>query len=1064
MSRIRLPAKLTRPRLHGAVERVRLFDSLDAARETRRAICVVGPPGAGKTTLVASWLDARAIAGIWFQVDAGDADLPTFFHYLGQAAGPHARRGQAPLPALTAEYLADVEGFSRRFFRSLFERLPEGSALVLDNYQEVEPGSALHRLVADAVEELPQGVVLVVISRRDPPETYARLMANEDVALVDWEDLRLTAEESRAFVAARLPGSVAEAEALHERCGGWAAGLTLMLEDRRRRDPLGALPEGREAIFAYFAAQIFARVPEAVRRFLVATAFLPQIPVSIARELTGEPRAAEILADLCERHLFTHRRAGVEPVYWYHALFRDFLRAKALSVLGSEQQPALFSRAARLLEAAGSMDDAFELFRDARDWSSVARLVQRHAQELLACGRAGTLQTWIGSLPRAMLDEAPWIRYWLGTSLTATDPGAARRHLEVAYDGFVRISDHTGEALAAAGIIDVHVYEWSDFRPIRRWVDALGSKIGHLNFSGSPAVEQHVTCSLLLGMLYVAPGHPELPTCVARVTEMLDEVLDESSKLNAAMVLLAYANLAADEPRARVAAARGEALCAHPLVNPLARMWWHMRFALHLAISGRYQESLGCLDTAESIVSECGLNRTFTVMCLVPNYRSIAAMALGDVSAVRQCSQRIIDACVTSQPMTRFQANYARSFIAWANDDDASVAAMGEESVEAARSTGMVYLEIINRTHELLALAATSQGPRVVTRLAELRDLVAGTCFENCSIEIDIIDAYSRLDHGDREGALHLLGGALRRWRLRGHRHPSLFCTSRVLGRALDTAIREGIEVDQAARVIRSLRVNAPADADECWPWPLAVRTLGGFEIRVDGEPLRFTGKVPRKPLQLLKAIIAMGPEAVPVARVVDALWPDEPGDTGRKTFDVTVTRLRRLLGRPELVKVGDEAVGLDTKSCWIDATSLLDALDEAPAAGLAPVRWAAACALYRGSFLPGDEAEQWTASRRELLRARFIDAVERVAAAMEHDRRWADALSWYRRGIEADELAESFHQGVMRCLLAMDRQAEAASAYRRLRQLLSVVLGIQPSARSIELARRAGIASVGDR
>ncbi len=79
-------AKLTRPRLHQAVARERLFAVLDEAREHKPAICVVGPPGAGKTTLVASWLDAHGIKGIWYQVDPGDADLATFFYYLGEAA------------------------------------------------------------------------------------------------------------------------------------------------------------------------------------------------------------------------------------------------------------------------------------------------------------------------------------------------------------------------------------------------------------------------------------------------------------------------------------------------------------------------------------------------------------------------------------------------------------------------------------------------------------------------------------------------------------------------------------------------------------------------------------------------------------------------------------------------------------------------------------------------------------------------------------------------------------------------------------------------------------------
>src|SRR5262245_17287045 len=165
-------AKLTRPRLHGVVARERLFAMLDAARH-RPAACVVGPPGAGKTTLVASWLDARAIKGIWYQVDAGDTDAATFFHYLGLATAPFTRKGQRKLPALEPEYLQDVPGFARRFFRELFSRLPEGAALVLDNYQEIEPDNQVHEIVSGSVDELPPGRTLHAVSGRDPPNHYA---------------------------------------------------------------------------------------------------------------------------------------------------------------------------------------------------------------------------------------------------------------------------------------------------------------------------------------------------------------------------------------------------------------------------------------------------------------------------------------------------------------------------------------------------------------------------------------------------------------------------------------------------------------------------------------------------------------------------------------------------------------------------------------------------------------------------------------------------------------------------------------------------------------------------
>src|SRR5262249_49022951 len=162
-------------------------------------------------------------------------------------------------------------------------------------------------------------------------------------------------------------------------------GLTLMLESYRKSEGASlGLPTERESIFAYLAAQIFERLPEATRHFLVATAVLPQVPVSLARELTGNAHSSEILEDLYKRHLFTHRRPGPEPVYWYHALFRSFLRERAESLLGPGSHLETQRRAARLLEARGNPDDAVQIFDDVQDWQAAQRLVERHAEGLLA--------------------------------------------------------------------------------------------------------------------------------------------------------------------------------------------------------------------------------------------------------------------------------------------------------------------------------------------------------------------------------------------------------------------------------------------------------------------------------------------------------------------------------------------------------------------------------------------------------------------------------------------------------------------------------------------------------
>ena len=122
-------AKISRPKLARVYPRRRLFRLLDQCRE-RPVIWLSSPPGSGKTTLVNSYLDARKLPCLWYEVDEGDSDIASFFYYLGLAAKKASPRIRRPLPPLTPEYGLGIPTFTRRYFEtsaraqiSLFPRI-----------------------------------------------------------------------------------------------------------------------------------------------------------------------------------------------------------------------------------------------------------------------------------------------------------------------------------------------------------------------------------------------------------------------------------------------------------------------------------------------------------------------------------------------------------------------------------------------------------------------------------------------------------------------------------------------------------------------------------------------------------------------------------------------------------------------------------------------------------------------------------------------------------------------------------------------------------------------------
>ena len=1062
-------AKLIHPRLHDAVPRPRLFQRLDEARRRGRAICVVGPPGAGKTTLVASWLDAGRIPSLWFQLDAGDADLPTFIHYLARAADEFGTSNRH-LPHLTADYVHDVPGFMRRFFRDLWERMPAPATIVFDNHQDVASGSPLHDAIVIAIDEAPGDACVVLVSRRELPPAYARPAANRAIAHVDWEDLRFTLDEARAVIARRRVADDATVEWLHSMSAGWAAGLVLLTEDSHRRaaERLPVEAVDPHAAFDYFADQIFDRAPAILQRFLMLTAFLPRITVLGAERLTGEADAARILDGLYRRHLFTHRRPGDVPTFQYHNLFELFLKPRACAVIDPEDIATLVTRCGEILEDEGLSDEAFESYREAGAAAALVRLATGHAERLLAQGRGATLRAWIEAIPHDVAAREPRLAYWVGMSLIPERPETARGILEAAHAGLRAAGRHRDAVLAACGVIEAMYREWSGFLAIPGWLVRIEELFDDDDAIDTSAAELRICSTLILAMTYAQPGHPRLPELAVRVQSLLrSEDLGVGVRLVAGTYLLAWCSLAMRLYAGRQVIALVEPLLGHADATPAAVVGWHARAGFFEYLAAAPDAGLARLEQARAIGETHGLVADEGARVVFHHYRLLLALERDNAVAARQALTDIGAAAWRDRPMDRWGRAASRAEWALAFGDPREALACALASVPVARETGIVTMLV--RSLMLVAMAATdcSEPAHVEASLAEVRRIVAGTCLEFLQCDAAILEARARVRFGEREAGLAHLRDALALARRTGHAFQE-HGHRRALGEVVELALVHGIHADYAAELVRRFALRPPASRPEAWPWPVRIHTLGRFEIEVDGRPLAFGAKAPRKLLALLGAIVAFGGTAVSQRRIIDALWPDEDGDAAQKALGVALLRLRRLLGLPAAIVTADQTISLDTALCWVDVRALESRLAEARAAASEDATAAeriadAAVRLYRGPLLPTFDEESWAVLARTRTITGLVERVEWVANGCESRGRPDRAFEWYRRGIAIDDTVEAFHQGVMRCCLALDRPADGIAAFRRLRQTLSIVLNVAPSPATEALARELRARALGE-
>jgi LuxR family maltose regulon positive regulatory protein len=566
-------ALVRRPRLEA-----RLADG-----ERRQITLVAGLPGAGKTTLVASWLHAAGRPAAWLGLD-GRHDEP-------------GRLVRAVVRALAAAgALPDPAPAGRRSDASLIDAAVEAlggpCVLVLDDAHELRSATALAglRLLLDRA---PPALSVVLCARADPPVALGRLRLAGRLGEIRNADLEFTRAEAADLLAAHgIDLRHDDVAALWRRTQGWAAGLRLAAGALAGGGDPGELVRSAAATEAavadYLLEEVLDRQDPGTQRFLLRTSVADRLTPELAAALAGDERAGERLDEL-ERNGVFLADGTADGWYRYHALFADLLRAK-LRRRHPDHVAVLHGRAADWLVAEGRPELAEPHARLAGDWALAGRLAADRWLAGVLGDREPPPDPVAGVAPDAVARTPALALAAAAAACSRGDRDAAALHR-------TRLGAEGNEGTCRM-VVDL-VHGWA-FGADRRAHEAAG-RLAVATDPG-PGVDASALrrfARLRSAGLDLDDGH--FDRSVTALNALADTPDGDWTRAEAAaLVALVHAangNLAAAGPRTAAVLAGGD---DDPDVHPTARLAAHLAAALGCAQRGEHRRALAHLRRAEA--------------------------------------------------------------------------------------------------------------------------------------------------------------------------------------------------------------------------------------------------------------------------------------------------------------------------------------------------------------------------------------------------------------------------------------------------------------------------------
>lgn len=248
----------------------------------------------------------------------------------------------------------------------------------------------------------------VLLSRGTPPGClmafqYAgimRVLEAEDL-LFDWNDIR------KALQMFNVTASDSEISDILNESIGYPLGVMITVRHMASGRPFNKEIVARtfREIFMYFDSAVYRRFDLPMRRFLLELAPFEQFDLQMARMISGDPHAGDMLDQLLQNT--TMLRYDDVGSFRFWPQFRSFLLWEMEREYTEEKRKALFNRGGLYYELKEDYAHALECYTMGGEHSKVSELLVRNAELHPGMGHYSEMEKYYRSLPESEVLASP---------------------------------------------------------------------------------------------------------------------------------------------------------------------------------------------------------------------------------------------------------------------------------------------------------------------------------------------------------------------------------------------------------------------------------------------------------------------------------------------------------------------------------------------------------------------------------------------------------------------------------------------------------------------------------